>query len=149
MTGYPSIEDLLPHRSPMILLHGVEDVGEETIVCSVKLHDGSPFVENGSVAALVAVEYMAQCVAAHAGFEAFRRGEPVRIGYLIGVRRMDLTVDEFVVPEELIVRAKRIWGGESLGQFECSVDARGRRAASALLNVFQGDIDALRTTADP
>lgn len=147
MTEYPPIEALLRHRAPMIMLDRVEDAGEGTISCSVKLHQGSPFVESGSVFGLVAAEYMAQCVAAYAGLQATRRGDPILIGYLIGVRRMVLGVDAFVVPEDLIVRAKHVWGDDSLGQFDCSVESRGRRVATALLSVCQVDSDTPISTA--
>ena len=94
--------------------------------------------------AVVATEYMAQCVAAYAGLQAIRRGDAIRTGYIIGARSIDLAVDNFSVGEELIVRAQYIWGDDILGKFECSVDAGGSRAASATLTVFQGDPSAVR-----
>ena len=144
MTGYPGLESLLPHRPPMILLDRVLDDGDGTITCEVRLRPDSPFVENGSVAAVVATEYMAQCVAAYAGLQAFRRADAIRTGYVIGARSIDLSLDEFGVGEELIVRAQHIWGDDILGKFECSVDAGGCRAASAILTVFQGDPDTVQ-----
>lgn len=144
MTEYPGLASLLPHRPPMILLDQVLDDGDETITCAVTLRPDSPFVENGSVAAVVATEYMAQCVAAYAGLQAFRRGDEIRTGYVIGARRIELAVDDFSVGEELIVRAQRIWGDNILGKFECSVDTGEGRAASATLTVFQGDPDTVR-----
>jgi len=125
----------------MILLDGIENETEDSIVCSVTLHAGSPFAENGRVPVLVATEYMAQCVAAHAGLRAFRRCTPIRIGYLIGARRIDFSIPAFVVPETLIVRATRVWGDDSLGQYRCSVELAGHPVSTAVLNVFQGDID--------
>jgi len=136
---YPAIEELLPHRSPMILLAEVRDDAPGSITCTVQLHNGSPFVENGSVEAFVALEYMAQCVAAYAGLQAYRRGEPVKVGYLVGARKVDIAVDSFGVGDQLIVRAEHIWGDDALGKFACTVDSNGQRVADGVLTIYQGD----------
>ena len=52
---------------------------------------------------------------------------------------MDFAVEAFDVPLKLIVTARHVWGDETLGQFDCDVVANGRRVASALLTVLQGD----------
>jgi len=142
LTKYPPLENLLPHRAPMILLDRVEDDAAESITCGVTLRDESAFVENGSVPAVVATEYMAQCVATFAGLSASRQGGAVRFGYIIGARLIALAVDAFHVGEELVVKARRVWGDDVLGTFECSVDSGERRVASATLTVYQGDIDS-------
>ena len=142
MTRYPPLEDLLPHRAPMILLDRVEDDAAESITCGVTLRDESTFVENGSVPAVVATEYMAQCVATFAGLKASRQGGEVRVGYVIGARLIEFAVDAFHVGENLVVEAHRVWGDDILGTFECTVSCGGRRMASAILTVYQGDIDS-------
>ena len=55
---------------------------------------------------------------------------------------IDLAVDVFRVGEDLVVKARRDWGDDILGRFDCSVDSGGRRVASAILTVYQGDIDS-------
>ena len=139
MTNYPSMEALLPHRAPMILLDAVESDEPEQIVCRVSIRADSPFVENGQVRAVIALEYMAQCVAAFAGLRAFREGQEVRIGYIIGASPIEFAVDALRVGETLRVEARRIWGEDALGKFECSVYSQEGRAAFGLLTVFQGD----------
>ncbi len=141
MTSYPPMEALLPHRAPMILLDAVEADARDSIACRVAVHAASPFVENGHVPAVIAIEYMAQCVAAYAGLRAVRNERPVRVAYLIGASPIEFSVDGLRVGENLRVEARRIWGDNSLGKFECSVDSQGRRVASGLLTVFQGDIE--------
>jgi predicted hotdog family 3-hydroxylacyl-ACP dehydratase len=147
VSGYPPIETIVPHRAPMILLDLVEDDGAGYLRCSVTPRAGSPFVENGAVPAVVAAEYMAQCVAAYTGLAAVRRGDPVRIGYLLGTRSMELEVAAFEVGETLIVEARHVWGDAALGQFDCAVRCAGRRVAAAVLNVFAGDLEETGTAA--
>ncbi len=144
MSTYPSIEAILPHRPPMILLDRVEDAGEGYLVCSVTLRDDSPFVHGGAASPVVATEYMAQCVAAHSGLKAVRRGDPVRIGFLLGARSIELETEAFEIGEKLIVEARHVWGDDALGQYVCAVHSGGRRVATAVLNVFQGDVEEMR-----
>ena len=149
MRQYPPMEEVLPHRAPMILLDAIEDDSTSSLTCTVDLRDASPFVENGRVAAVVATEYMAQCVAAYAGLKAVREGKPVRIGYIIGARSIELQVDEFSVGSRLVVRADHVWGDDILGSFECSVQRDGSRVASALMTVYQGEIEDEPQGEDP
>ncbi len=143
MSAHPPLEAILPHRPPMILLDRVEEAGENHLVCSVTLRHDSPFVEGGAASPVVATEYMAQCVAAHSGLKAKRRGDPVRIGYLLGARSMELAADSFEVGETLRVEARHVWGDDALGQYDCTVHRGELRVAAAVLNVFQGDVDGM------
>ena len=139
MSEFPPLWQVLPHDPPMILIDRIEEAGAETVTCTVTLRPDSPFVENGWVSAVVATEYMAQTVAAWAGLQARQKGKPVRTGYVIGARRIRLEVDSFRPGDKLTVKARRVWGDDILGQFECSVESRGERVAVASLSVFQGD----------
>jgi predicted hotdog family 3-hydroxylacyl-ACP dehydratase len=123
----------------MVLLDEVLEGGSDWISCGVALQPESPFAEEGCVPGLVALEYMAQCVAAFAGLEARGKGEPVRIGYIIGIRRIGFQVESFPVGRTLTVNAKRVWGDDALGNFECRVEMDGRSVSTAVISVYQGD----------
>ena len=142
---YPSIEKLVRHRAPMLLLDRVEDDGHLTTTCGLTIREGSAFVENGAVPSCVALEYMAQCVAVHAGLRGARKGQPARIGYLIGARGVEFLVDEFWVGERIRVVVSHVWGNDELGQFQARVESNGRRVAGALLSVYQGDVEAAKS----
>jgi predicted hotdog family 3-hydroxylacyl-ACP dehydratase len=64
---------------------------------------------------------MAQCVAAHAGLQALARGEPIRIGLLLGSRRIEVHTAAFASGQVLEVEVRRVWGGRDLGSFACRV----------------------------
>jgi predicted hotdog family 3-hydroxylacyl-ACP dehydratase len=123
----------------MVLLDEVVDAGDDWIACKVSLRPGSPFVESGSVPGFVAIEYMAQCVAAFAGLEARTCKRPVRVGYIVGIRRVDFPPESFRVGQDLIVSAKRVWGDDVLGNFDCRVEVAGRCASTGALSVYQGE----------
>ncbi len=133
------MEDILPHRPPMILLDEVLSREGERIVCALTLRDGSPFVNEGRLQAVVTLEYMAQCAAAFAGLLARERGEGVRKGFLVAVREMDLARDWIAVGARLVVDAERVWGDATLGHFKCSVRERCDVFARAALSVVRED----------
>ncbi len=139
---YPAIEELVPHRAPMLLLDRIEDDGDRTTTCGLTIREDSSFVENGAVPSYLALEYMAQAVAAHAGLRDVRKGQPVSIGYLIGARNVEFLVDEFRVGDQLRIIVSDVWCDGELGQFEVQIESGNRRVAGAQLNVYQGNIEA-------
>ena len=75
----PDIHSLVPHSGAMSLLGRFVDADEESLRAEVNITQDTMFCVDGAVGAWVGVEYMAQAVAAHAGWCARRRGEPVRL----------------------------------------------------------------------
>ncbi len=130
---------VLPHEPPMVLLSRILSHDARRTVCAVDLTPASPFFTAGrGVPVWVGVEYMAQCVAAHAGLLARARGEAVKIGFLIGARRIDLRARRFEAGQTLVVTANHVWGERELASFSCML-ADGRTSnvlADALLSVY-------------
>jgi predicted hotdog family 3-hydroxylacyl-ACP dehydratase len=121
----------------MLLLDEVVSWDESRVECSVLLRDDSPFVENGRVAPTLAIEYMAQCIAVFVGIEAYDRGEPIPLGFLVGAREISLPPDGFRVGDALRVEAIPVWGGQTLGSFQCKVDRFGEVVARGAINVYR------------
>jgi predicted hotdog family 3-hydroxylacyl-ACP dehydratase len=134
----PPLTELVPHRAPMLLLDEVCGYDDISVECLVVLRDDSPFVERGKVRATLALEYLAQCIAVWTGLQGRARGEPVRIGYLVGSRELAFAVDHFRVGDELRLKASRVGGDSTLGVFACSVLRGGDTLASGTLNVYGG-----------
>jgi len=132
----PPLTELVPHRAPMLLLDEVSSYDDISVECLVVLRDDSPFVERGRVRATLALEYLAQSIAVWTGLQGRARGEPVRIGYLVGARELTFAVDHFRVGDELRLRASRLGGDSTLGAFACSVVRGGDTLASGTLNVY-------------
>jgi predicted hotdog family 3-hydroxylacyl-ACP dehydratase len=135
----PSIEDLIPHRPPMRLLDELVSHSDEATLCRVRITAGSTFVRHGQVPALVAVEYIAQCISVHATMQSIRAagGAKVtpRIGYLIGVRQFELHRSHFLVGDELMVSAKHVWGNDQAAVFHGEVACGDAVAAEGDLTV--------------
>ena len=133
----PPIAELLPHAHPMILVDRVSSFQPGRAVCEVVLRPDSPFVEEGQVRALVAIEYMAQSVAAYAGLRARTRGDAPSLGFLLGSRDLKLHVERLHAGDALRVEIEHVFGDDQLGSFKCQVQRGAEVVAEALLSVYQ------------
>jgi predicted hotdog family 3-hydroxylacyl-ACP dehydratase len=136
----PEIRTLLPQAGAMVLLDRLVAADTDTLCAELEIGPGSLFCDGQGVGAWVGVEYMAQAVAAHAGYGAYLRGEPVRVGFLLGARRYEASQPLFAVGSVLHVHVQRALQGENgLAAFECRIDdaASGATAATATITVFE------------
>lgn len=137
MSELPAITELVPHAGPMCLLDRVLAAGSERLSAEVVVPAQGLFSQDGGVGAWVGIEYMAQAVAAWAGWQARAAGQPPRIGLLLGTRRYRCGVPRFVVGQRLRIDIERAYQADNgLGQFDCRIHADGVELASATLTVF-------------
>ena len=141
MSNEESLESLLPQARPMILLSGYQPQSEERIVdACVNVSPESPFYEValGGVPGCVALEYMAQTMALCVGFLRRRGGLPPKMGFVLGTRKMTVTVPFFKSGERYDVRAENTYQDESFGSFDCTIrDSVGTVVATAQMTAFQ------------
>lgn len=139
ISGY-TLEQLLPHDHPMILLSRFIGADENSVCTEVDIRSDSPFfqAESQAVPAYVGVEYMAQTIACYAGANALQSGGAVKIGFLLGCRKYAPTVSWFAAGTTLQLRAEKLVTEDSgLSVFLCEVSANGEVLVQANLNVFQ------------
>jgi predicted hotdog family 3-hydroxylacyl-ACP dehydratase len=136
---YPPIEQLLPHRPPMILINRMVDATEMGSICEVTIGPQTLFLERAGVPAFVGLEYMAQAVAAYGGYKSYRAGEPVGVGFLLGTPQLTIHCQFFALGQTLKVEVTHVWGHNELMQFHCTIhDAlTGKFLQQADLNVFK------------
>ena len=130
------IAELLPHSPPMVLLDRVVLYEDPRLVTGVTIRQGNPFCENGGVPGWIGIEYMAQSVAAHAGIQAHLRGDAPKIGFLLGTRKYECSVDRFPLQSNLEIVVEPLFVEPELGAFSCRIEM-GRLVATATINVFQ------------
>ena len=140
----PPPVELLPHRPPMVLIDEVvaADEAAERATARVRLTPSSPFVEDGSVDALVGVEYMAQTIGAFVGYVSRLHGQPILVGFLVGIREARFLLPSYRVGDVLDVHVRRVWGDDNAGSFECSIERGGETVATAQLQVFREPLDS-------
>ncbi len=137
------VRELLPHEPPMVFLDRVVAYEETKLTAEITVRRESPFCEDDGMPGWVGVEYMAQCVAAHAGARGRLQGEPPMLGFLLGTRAYKCAVDRFPLGETLTVFADELFSESGLGAFACSIET-DRPVASATINVYQPDKDSLK-----
>lgn len=97
------VAQILPHRPPMLLIDEVVGWEGENLTCRRTIAAGDPFLEGERFPGLALLEVMAQAVAAQRGLIGLARGDPVRVGFLVGCRDVTLRVDTLAIGEELRV----------------------------------------------
>lgn len=139
-----SLDDLLPHRAPMVFLDGVEsfDSAARSLTATVSITPAhvlySPAL--GGVPNWAAIEFMAQAAAALAGCIDKERdpAQQPRPGLLLGTRRLDLRAESFAAGHTYRVTvASKFWDDETAA-FACTVvDDAGAVVAEAALNAYR------------
>jgi predicted hotdog family 3-hydroxylacyl-ACP dehydratase len=141
----PDIGALVPHSGQMVLLERVVSADADNLCAEVRIHAGSVLAAEQGVGSWVGIEYMAQAIAAHAGWLARQRGDTVKVGFLLGSRKYEASVPYFAPGSVLLVHVHRVLQAENgLGAFDCRIvsadaDANAASLATATVTVFQPD----------
>ena len=134
----PDIRDVMPHSGPMVLLDRVVAADDESLCAEVRVRAHSLFFVDGAIGGWVGLEYMAQAIGAFAGYRSRLRGEPVRIGYLLGTRHYECKQPSFALGSRLEIYVKRVLQSQDgLAAFDCRIDDETGMVASANVTVFQ------------
>lgn len=141
---YPPIADLVPHDGEMVFLDRVVAAAQSTLTAELRITERSALYDPaaGGVGAWAGIEYMAQAIAAHAGWLAHLAGEPVKVGFLLGTRRYQSSVAQFDRDCLLHVHVQHALQGENgLAAFECRIEdsVSGAQLAGATITVYQPD----------
>jgi len=133
-----TVQELLAHTGPMMLLDRVVSFDEQAMVCEVVVRNNGLFGDDYSVPALIGIEYMAQTIAAHGTMLDKLANRPSYLGFLLGTRAYTSSVDFFLTGSVLTVSVEKIIQDQGLGVFDCKITAPGI-LVEAKLNVYQPD----------
>ena len=136
------LEDLVPHRPPMVLIDAVEsfDAATKRLVARVTIGANQLFCTSDGVPNWVAIEYMAQTAAALVGYydKVTAPDFPSRPGLLLGTRRLDLKLERFEMGKTYRITAENVFNDADAASFACSVeDEAGETVATATLNAYR------------
>ena len=130
---YP-VATLLPQSQAMVLLDRVVEIAEDHIVVETTVRDDGLFSNTDhTVPAWVGLEYMAQAIAAFSGYRRKCRGEEIGLGFLLGTRHYQCSVDSFPCGIRLRVRVEKIVeAANEMSVFDCVIESDNIHAASKL-----------------
>ncbi|AUI66528.1 MULTISPECIES: hotdog family protein [Glaesserella] len=133
------VAPLLPHSGEMVLLDCITDFGDDFLIAEMEVRANNPLIKHGKLATFAGIEIMAQGVAAWSGCLAVLADEPIRLGYLLGTRKLHIHTDEIPVGSRLQIKIKMsIQDSTGFGVFDSQlIDlATGKVILEGALNVF-------------
>ncbi len=142
----------VPHEGDAVLLDEVwlESPCRTHGVAVVR--GATPFLEQvGGWPSWMAIELMAQVVAASAGLREFRPGVRARLGLLLGVRSFVCAWDFFPAGTRLQIEAIESTRDKSgMGVYDCGLAADGQAMASGVLTVYLPEsVDSYLESLEP
>lgn len=133
-----NLEKILPHDYPMIVLDELLEVDMEkhVVTSSVTVREDKIFYDRtlGGISPLVGIEFMAQTVGCYAYFENGQK-KP-RIGYLLGSRQYNCSLEKFELGKTYKIVANRIFSDNELVSFDCFIYNDNIECARATVNVY-------------
>lgn len=128
---------LLPHSGHMVLIDRVLAYNSHRVITETDATHDTVFAENGQLPAWAYPEIMAQAIGALAGALAVDAGEAVRLGYLLGTRKLTLHHGDLPLPATLRTEAQESTRDASgFGVFDCRLYHGDTILAEAALNVY-------------
>lgn len=139
-----TLDELLPHRAPMVFIDGVEsfDSVARSLTAKISITPDHVLYSTalGGVPNWAAIEFMAQAAAALAGCidkERVPDATP-RPGLLLGTRRLDLRTDCFAAGRTYMVKVVSTFWDDETAAFACTIeDDSGSIVAEAALNAYR------------
>ena len=133
------MEELLPHRPPMLLLDRVVEVREEGMRCAAVVQADAVFVRGDRLGRCALVEYLAQTMAALVGWQGrVAGGDEVRRGYLVAARGVEFSGGPVNVGDELVVDVVQEAALGDYGSYRGEVRLRGEVVCRGNLKVMRG-----------
>jgi len=136
---------LIPHRPPMLLINQLVEVDEKHSEALVVIDSHTPFFQPAlGVPAWIGLEYMGQTAALIGGYQQSRGTGKPQMGFLMGARNYQSSVQNFTEGETLrVVCQEAAQLGESLATFNCTISAvsSNENMASGILSVFRKPLD--------
>ncbi len=133
------VAPLLPHSGDMVLLDRISDFGEDFLIAETEIRSDNILIKHGKLATFAGIEIMAQGVAAWSGCLATLADEPVRLGYLLGTRKLHIHTQEIPIGSKLQIKIKMsIQDSTGFGVFDSQlIDlTSGKVILEGALNVF-------------
>ena len=134
-----NVAPLIPQSGEMVLLDRIIAFGEDFLNAEAEIRSDHILLQAGRLATFSGIEIMAQGVAAWAGIQARQKNEPVRLGYLLGTRKLYIYQPEIAIGTQLCIEVKMsIQDVTGFGVFDCQLidKATHKVVLAGALNVF-------------
>jgi len=134
---------IMPHRGKMLLLTKVNDYNlqEESIEAEYHLTEDCLFYDPAAsgVPAWVGFEFIAQTVSAYKGIKTRIRGEPTKIGFILGITQMRIGLSFFKSGSILVIKAQQYESMDPLFIYRGEIFIDGNKVLEGKLTVMEVD----------
>lgn len=133
------LQELVPHRPPLLLIDALQSVSAEACVALARVDPTAWYaLSDGTMPAWFGLELMAQTAAAFNGHHARARGAGPALGFLLGTRDYRSSVSGFPAGAVLEVEA-RVHYAATFGQsaMTCEIRHLQTPVAQATLKFFE------------
>ena len=135
--GFPSIEKLIPHRGPMLLVDELLEHDGTSAVVRATIRPHTAGIRDGKMESHWAVEIIAQAIAAMFGYSWISSGHETSFGYIIAVDDFSLLSDsDPAVGESLHCHVKLDYEAFPMGVYLGEIRIQNRLWAKAKLKCF-------------
>ena len=136
--SFPAVATLIPHRPPMLLVDEVVHHEGLRVICRATIRDEMPFVRDGAVPVLLALELFAQAACSLVALLATRRGVTMQSGAFLGTRSVTFHTDVLRVRDVVDIHCEEKMAVGRTAQVECRLVREGQTLAEGAINVMAG-----------
>ena len=113
---------LLPHSGRMVLIDRITRYGDDFVEAGAQIKPDNILLVGGILPYTAFIELMAQAVGAYAGLQARKNARPVRLGFLLGTRKLEIFAQSVPVGTHLLATAHMsIQDAGGMGVFDCEL----------------------------
>lgn len=113
---------LLPHSGRMVLIDRINRYGDYFVEAVTQIRSDHILLVDGMLPYTAFIELMAQAVGAYAGIQARKNARPVRLGFLLGTRKLEIFAQSVPVGTHLLATAHMsIQDAGGMGVFDCEL----------------------------
>jgi predicted hotdog family 3-hydroxylacyl-ACP dehydratase len=136
-----SIQDLLPHRDDMLLVHEILEMDENRAVTTSVVTDRWPFFDGKSVSPIVLIELIAQTAGISNGLERVRKNgkDSEKTGWLVGIKKCRFYVDALPMGTKIVTSTEKQFEFDSFREMFGTARIGEHIVCEAGLQVFQVD----------
>lgn len=138
VSALPSMDQLIPHRPPMRLVDEVVHHEGLTVRCRTTIRDDMPFVKEGEVPVMLALELFAQSACSLVALLASRGGTALSGGAILGSREIKLHADSLRVGDVLDIDCEEKMAMGVTAQIACQMHRGDELVAEGSINVMAG-----------
>lgn len=113
---------LLPHSGRMVLIDRITRYGDDFVEAGAQIKPDHILLAGGILPYTAFIELMAQAVGAYAGIQARKNAQSVRLGFLLGTRKLEIFAQSVPVGTHLLATAHMsIQDAGGMGVFDCEL----------------------------